>query len=79
MHLNILKPPIQVASLGNLLCGFSDAQWITLVTFDIFASTLVDHLAHLDCAVGEPVKEHLATLLLQVYFGLFLHNFHFTN
>jgi len=57
----------EVASLGNLLCGFTDAQWITLVTFDIFASTLVDHLAHLDCAVGEPVKEHLATLLLQLY------------
>jgi len=57
----------EVASLGNLLCGFSDAQWTTLVTFDIFASTLVDHLAHLDCAVGEPVKEHLASLLLQLY------------
>merc|ERR1719206_593494 len=42
-------------------------KWNTLVTFDIFASTLVDHLAHLDCTVGEPVKEHLATLLLQLY------------
>ena len=58
----------EVASLGNLLCGLTDYQWLELITVDIFASTLVDHLANLDCAVTEPVKEHLASLLLEVFF-----------
>merc|ERR1719500_1881878 len=42
----------EVASLGNLLCGLTDYQWLELITVDIFASTLVDHLANLDCAVS---------------------------
>jgi uncharacterized membrane protein len=57
----------EVASLGSLLCGLTDNQWLGLITVDIFASTLVDHLANLDCAVTEPVKEHLASLLLELY------------
>merc|ERR1719180_244538 len=57
----------EVASLGSLLCGLADTQWLGLITVDIFASTLVDHLANLDCAVSEPVKEHLASLLLELY------------
>jgi len=57
----------EVASLGSLLCGLTDNQWLELITVDIFATTLVDHLANLDCAVTEPVKEHLATLLLELY------------
>ena len=58
----------EVASLGNLLCGLTDYQWLELITVDIFASTLVDHLANLDCAISEPVKDHLASLLLEVFF-----------
>ena len=58
----------EVASLGNLLCGLTDFQWLDLITVDIFASTLVDHLANLDCAVTEPVKDHLASQLLEVFF-----------
>jgi len=57
----------EVASLGSLLCGLTDNQWLGLITVKIFASTLVDHLANLDCAVTEPVKEHLASLLLELY------------
>jgi len=57
----------EVASLGNLLCGLTDYQWLELITVDIFASTLVDHLANLDCAISEPVKDHLASLLLELY------------
>merc|ERR1712212_785503 len=57
----------EVASLGGLLCGLTEDQWLELITVDIFASTLVDHLANLDCAVTEPVKEHLASLLLELY------------
>merc|ERR1719376_1107262 len=57
----------EVASLGNLLCVLTDTQWLSLITVDIFATTLVDHLSNLDCAVSEPVKEHLASLLLQLY------------
>jgi len=57
----------EVTSLGSLLCGLTDTQWLGLITVDIFASTLVDHLANLDCAVSEPVKEHLASLLLELY------------
>jgi len=57
----------EVASLGSLLCGLTDYQWLELITVDIFASTLVDHLANLDCAVSEPVKDHLASLLLELY------------
>merc|ERR1719233_1389703 len=57
----------EVASLGNLLCGLTDTQWLGLITVNIFASTLVDHLANLDCAVSEPVKQHLASLLLELY------------
>ena len=59
----------EVASLGSLLCGLTDNQWLGLITIKIFASTLVDHLANLDCAVTEPVKEHLASLLLEVFFS----------
>merc|ERR1712112_764043 len=50
----------EVASLGSLLCGLTDYQWRGLITLDIFADTLVDRLANLDCAVTEPVKEHLS-------------------
>merc|ERR1711934_756987 len=57
----------EVASLGSLLCGLTEDQWLKLITVDIFASTLVDHLANLDCAVTEPVKDHLASLLLELY------------
>jgi len=57
----------EVASLGSLLCGLTEDQWLELITVDIFASTLVDHLANLDCAVTEPVKDHLASLLLELY------------
>ena len=59
----------EVASLGSLLCGLTDIQWLELITVDVFPSTLVAHLANLDCAVTEPVKEHLASLLLEVCFG----------
>ena len=31
----------EVASLGGLLCGLTDTQWLGLITVDIFASTLV--------------------------------------
>ena len=47
-------------------------QTPSLITVNIFASTLVDHLANLDCAVSEPVKEHLASLLLEVFFSRLL-------
>jgi len=57
----------EVASLGSLLCGLTEDQWLKLITVDIFASTLVDHLSNLDCAVTEPVKDHLASLLLELY------------
>merc|ERR1712112_512195 len=50
----------EVASLGSLLCGLTDYQWRGLIT-------LVDRLANLDCAVTEPVKEHLSSLLLELY------------
>merc|ERR1719180_706305 len=60
----------EVASLGSLLCGLTDTQWLNLITVDIFASTLVDHLANLDCAVSQPIKEHLASLLLELYESL---------
>ena len=56
----------EVASLGSLLCGLNENQWLEMITVDIFATTLVDHLANLDCAVTEPVKDHLASLLLEV-------------
>ena len=66
----------EVASLGSLLCGLTDYQWRGLITLDIFADTLVDRLANLDCAVTEPVKEHLSSLLLEVclicLFGFFV-------
>jgi len=57
----------EVASLGSMLCGLTDYQWRGLITLDIFADTLVDRLANLDCAVTEPVKEHLSSLLLELY------------
>jgi len=57
----------EAASLGALLCGLTEEQWTGLVTIDIFPHILTDHLARLDCAVTEGVKEHLAGLLLQVY------------
>merc|ERR1719430_991928 len=57
----------EVASLGSLLCGLTNYQWLELITVDIFASTLTDHLANLDCTVAEPVKDHLASLLLELY------------
>merc|ERR1719209_2379316 len=57
----------EVASLGSLLCGLTDYQWLEFITVDIFASTLTDHLANLDCTVAEPVKDHLASLLLELY------------
>ena len=59
--------PPQVASLGQLLCGLTSTQWCDLVTTDIFRDTLTGHLASLDCSVAEPVCQHLAAMLLELY------------
>ena len=57
----------QVASLGQLLCGLTTPQWTSLVTPQVFQSTLTDHLSRLDCSVHEDVRSHLAALLLAFY------------
>jgi len=57
----------EVAGLGQLLCGFSDEQWISQITPDIFKSTLVEHLSRLNCNVSTPVSDHLRNLLINLY------------
>jgi len=57
----------EVASLGQLLCGFNESQWLTMITPKIFNETLTHHLAYLDCSVTQAVKDHLGGMLLAVY------------
>jgi hypothetical protein len=57
----------EAASLGQLLCGLTENQWITFITSDVFSAILSSTLAHLDCAVDSSTKDHLSNLLLDKY------------
>jgi len=57
----------EVASLGQLLCGFTESQWLTTFTPKIFKEALTESLARLECSVTDPVKNHLGNLLLDLY------------
>ena len=56
-----------MASLGQLLCGLSSTQWLSLLPAAVFADTLTSYLARLDCSLPDRVRSHLASLLLDMY------------
>merc|ERR1711970_866299 len=58
---------VEVASLGQLLCGLRDKQWEELITEDVFASILTRHLSMLECRVNNITAQHLAYMLTLLY------------
>ena len=53
----------EAASLGQLLCGLSSAQWAALVTNSSLATLATAYLAPLQCALAADTAAHLAARL----------------
>jgi len=54
----------EAGSLGQILCGLSEEQWISQITEDNFPALITDYLAHIQCAVSNVTADHLANLLI---------------
>ena len=59
--------PTVAASLGQLLCGLTSEQWQSLITGEILAGLVTDHLAHLQCLVSPDTAIHLSAQLRDFY------------
>ena len=61
-----LKPlsTTEAASLGQLLCGLTEAQWEELLSPASFPALVTAYLARLECSVSQRTAAHLASLLV---------------
>ena len=59
--------PTVAASLGQLLCGLTTQQWQSLITVELLASLVTDHLSLLHCAVGPETASHLSAQVITLY------------
>ena len=59
--------PTVAASLGQLLCGLTTEQWESLITGEILAGLVTDHLASLHCVVSPGTATHLSGHLTHLY------------
>ena len=59
--------PTVAASLGQLLCGLTREQWQTLITEELLAGLVTDHLAALQCLVSPDTATHLSANLRGLY------------
>ena len=59
--------PTVAASLGQLLCGLTTEQWQSLITGEILAGLVTDHLAALQCVVNPDTATHLSAILTGLY------------
>ena len=57
----------EAASLGQLLCGLTDAQWEELITPASFPSLVTAYLAPLECSVSPRASTHLSSVLVTLY------------
>merc|ERR1719315_433669 len=54
----------EAAALGQLLCGLKEDQWRDLITPEVFASILTEHLSKLDCHITSRTSQLLSSRLI---------------